>query len=148
MELTPGAATDYAQVEDEVRDLCKLLDVQEIGFDQWQAQYMAQRLLKNGLPMTEFPHQVRTFSDPMKEIEAMILDRKLSHDGNPAMTWMVGNVTAKADKKDNIYPNKARPSDERCKIDGLVALIMATGLMLRTREQGSLAEWLADPVTG
>ena len=146
LELTPGNATDYTMIEDEIIALNKHLDCQEVGFDQWQAQYMAQRLLKGGIPMTEFPHQVRTFSDPMKEIESMTLDDKLNHDGNPAMTWMVGNVTASKDKKDNIYPNKARPNDERCKIDGLVALIMAMGLYLRAEEGGTLSDWLANPV--
>lgn len=143
---TPGSATDYAFIEERIRDLCKLLAVQEIGFDPWQAQYLMQRLLENGLPVVEFPHQVRTFSDPMKEVEAMVLDRKLRHADDPCLTWMMGSVVCKADSKENIYPTKSRPHDERCKIDGVVALIMATGLMLRTREEGSLADWLADPV--
>ena len=40
------------------------------------------------------------------------------------MTWMIGNVTAMRDAKDNVYPRKAR--DEN-KIDGVVALLMALG---------------------
>ena len=49
------------------------------------------------------------------------------HDGDPAMTWMLSNVVAKPDAKDNVYPRKERPEN---KIDGPVALIMAMGRML------------------
>lgn len=145
LTLTPGSATDYAFIQEAIEDWCKHFAVQEIAFDPWQAQFLMQRMAEKGMAVCEFPHQVRTFSDPMKEVEAMILDRKLRHD-NSVLTWMVGNTVVKADAKENIYPTKSRPHDDKCKIDGLVALIMATGLMLRTREDGSLADWLADPV--
>jgi len=36
--------------------------------------------------------------------------------------WMFGNVVAKLDKKDNIFPNR---DNERSKIDGVVAIIMS-----------------------
>lgn len=143
MVRTPGSATDYAFIEEELLRLTRELDCQDIGFDPWQAQYLMQRMAHHGLPVVEFPHQVRTFSDPMKEIEAMILDRKLWHDGNPCMTWMAGNVVVKADAKENIYPTKSRPD---AKIDGFVALVMATGLMLREKNNGTLDEWLSDGV--
>ena len=48
------------------------------------------------------------------------------------MAWMMGNVVAKFDAKDNVYPRKEREQD---KIDGPVALIMALGLALRTPEK-------------
>lgn len=146
LELTPGNATDYGRIEDKLSELAGFFDIRGVGFDQWQAQYMAQRLMERGLPMTEFPHQVRTMSDPMKEVEALVLDRRLWHDGNPAMTWMMGNVMAKADAKENVYPTKANPNDPRCKIDGVVALIMAMGLALREKNEGSIDDWLNDPV--
>ena len=38
------------------------------------------------------------------------------------MAWMVSNVVAHLDAKDNIYPRKERAEN---KIDGVVALIMA-----------------------
>ena len=146
LELTSGAATDYAYVESYVETLLRDYDVQQIGFDEWQAQYLATRLAGKGAPMIAFPHQVRTFSDPMKEIDAMIHNGSIFHDGNKLMTAMVGNVVVKADAKENIFCTKSRPNDPRCKIDGFVALVMATGLMLREKEVGSLAGFLADPI--
>jgi phage terminase large subunit-like protein len=58
----------------------------------------------------------------MKELEAITLSRRLHHDGSPVMRWMISNVVAHRDAKDNIYPRKERPEN---KIDGVVATIMA-----------------------
>ena len=44
------------------------------------------------------------------------------HDGDPVMGWMMSNVVAHLDAKDNIYQRKERPEN---KIDGVVATIMA-----------------------
>jgi len=44
------------------------------------------------------------------------------------MTWMMSNVVAKVDAKDNIFPRKEFPQN---KIDGPVALIMAIGVQLK-----------------
>ncbi|MCY1464492.1 hypothetical protein D9M71_825210 [compost metagenome] len=43
---------------------------------------------------------------------------------------MMGNVAAKIDAKENIYPRKENDNDPHCKIDGPVTLIMAMGRAL------------------
>jgi len=143
--FTPGAATDYAYIEERLGEIARILEVQEVSFDPWQAQYLMQRMMAQGMPVVEFPHQVRTMSDPMKEVESLVLDGRLYHN-NPVMDWMMGNVVTKADAKENIYPTKERKGDDKSKIDGVVALIMAMGRYLITAERGSLDEWLSDPV--
>ena len=70
-------------------------------------------------------------SEPMKTLEALVLQGKLTHDGNPMMTWMISNVVCHRDAKDNIYPRKER---EENKIDGPVAAIMALGRLLAGKE--------------
>jgi phage terminase large subunit-like protein len=47
---------------------------------------------------------------------------------------MASNVTAKEDKKENIFPNKDMPEN---KIDGMVALIMAMGRAI-AQEQSTI----------
>ncbi len=63
----------------------------------------------------------------MKMIEAAVLDGKYWHDNNPVMNWMITNVAAKANMKDDLYPRKAREHDPLCKIDGPVTSIMSMG---------------------
>jgi phage terminase large subunit-like protein len=143
--FTPGSATDYGYIEERLRDLAKSLDVAEISFDPWQAQYLMQRMLAEGMPVVEFPHQVRTMSDPMKEVEALVLDGRLYHN-NPALDWMMSNVVTKQDAKENIYPTKSKKDDDKCKIDGVVALIMAMGRYLSARDEGDFDRFLAAPI--
>lgn len=131
MMLTPGAVTDYAYIEEDLRDLARLLDIQGVPFDPWQATYLATRMQGEGLPMVEYRQTAQNMSEPMKSLEAMVLEGTLVHDGSPVMAWMVSNVVCHIDAKDNIYPRKEFPEN---KIDGVVALIMALGLAIRQRE--------------
>jgi phage terminase large subunit-like protein len=92
-------------------------------------------LTNAGLPCVEVKPTVLSLSEPMKQVEALIRDRKLHHDGDPVMTWMMSNVVAKEDAKDNVYPRKDRPEK---KIDGFVALCMAMNRAMAADEGG---EW-------
>ena len=56
--------------------------------------------------MIEFPMTVQRFSGPMKEVDADIVSGKLRHNGDPC-SWMTGNVVARKDAKDNVFPRKA-----------------------------------------
>jgi phage terminase large subunit-like protein len=128
--LTPGNMTDYAFIEQDILDLSKEVDLQDIAFDDWQANYLITRLSNTSLTVVDYNQTVKNMSDPMKEVEAKALDGKLYHDGNPLMTVMMGNVAAKIDAKSNIYPRKENDNDPNCKIDGPVALIMTMGRAL------------------
>ena len=125
---TPGDVTDFDQIEsDLVNDLTRF-DVQEIGFDPWQSTQMMNRLATAGARVTEFRQVVANFSEPTKDLDALMRTQGLVHDGNPVMAWMIGNAVGHYDAKDNVYPRKERPEN---KIDGAVALIMVRGLKLK-----------------
>jgi phage terminase large subunit-like protein len=75
----------------------------------------------------------------MKEMEKLVLERKLAHGNCPILTWMVSNVVAKIDAKDNIYPNKERAE---AKIDGVVGAIMALSrAILQGEDQSPSSPW-------
>jgi len=140
---TLGSTTDYAFVEEELKSLAKQFDVEYFIFDQWQANYLITRMQEERLPVMELPMTVKNLSDAMKEVEAQVLDGKLWHDGNTCMTWQVGNVTAKADARNNVYPRKANDNDKNCHIDGPVTLIMAMTRWQIDTDTGSLSDFLA-----
>jgi hypothetical protein len=48
--------------------------------------------------------------------------RRIHHNGDPALAWMIDNLKAKVISKDNIFPDKESPDR---KIDGAVALLIA-----------------------
>lgn len=130
LTLTPGNMTDYAFIEQDILELAKRVEMVDVAFDDWQANYLITRLVNTSLPVVDYNQTVRNMSEPMKETEAHALAGTLWHDGNPMMTWMMGNVAARVDAKENIYPRKENDSDPLCKIDGPVALIMAMGRAL------------------
>ena len=122
LTVTPGNVIDFGWIEGELVELASRFEVQAVAYDPFQATQLSTRMLAEGLPMIEVRPTVLNFSEPMKTLEALVLQRKLIHDGDPVLTWMASNVVAHMDAKDNIYPRKERPEN---KIDGIVALIMA-----------------------
>jgi phage terminase large subunit-like protein len=130
--VTPGAQTDIAFIEEDMMKFASVVNLQDAAFDDWQANDLMGRLQKTSLKdkVINFNQTVRNMSEPMKEVEARVINRKLWHDGNPVMTWMMGNVVGKLDAKENIYPRKESESDPNCKIDGPIGLIMAVGRSL------------------
>lgn len=122
LTVTPGNVIDFGWIEADLIEMSSRFQVQGVAFDPFQATQLSTRMLAEGLPMIEVRPTVLNFSEPMKALEALVLQRRLIHDGDPVLGWMASNVVAHLDAKDNIYPRKERPEN---KIDGIVALIMA-----------------------
>ena len=120
--VTPGNVIDFGWIESDLLDMATRYEIQAVAFDPFQATQLSTRMLAEGLPMIEVRPTVLNFSEPMKTLEALVLQKKLVHDGDPVLAWMASNVVAHLDVKDNIYPRKERAEN---KIDGIVALIMA-----------------------
>ena len=135
---TPGAMTDFSVVEEGLREDLSRFEVQAIAYDPWQATQLATRLSEDGAPMVEFRNTVQNMSDPMKSLEALVLDGRIKYCPNPAMTWMMGNVVAKLDAKDNIFPRKERYEN---KIDGPVAMIYALAMCMSDLETDDSDDW-------
>jgi phage terminase large subunit-like protein len=121
LTVTPGNVIDFGWIEADLIDFVSRHSVQAVAFDPFQATQLSTRMLSEGMPMIEVRPTVLNFSEPMKTLEALVLQGKLIHDGDPVLGWMASNVVAHLDAKDNIYPRKERPEN---KIDGIVALIM------------------------
>lgn len=123
-DLTPGNVIDFDRIEDDLIELRSDFEIKEVPYDPFQATQFAVHMVDEGFPMVEFGATVKNFSEPMKELEAMIIEREIEFEKDPVLNWMFGNVVAKTDKKENIFPDKERKAN---KIDGVVALIMALG---------------------
>jgi phage terminase large subunit-like protein len=130
LTTTPGEVIDFDYIEEDLKELASFLEIIEAGYDPYQATQFATHMLEDGFPMVEVRPTVLNFSEPMKELEALILKRRFFYN-DPMFTWMMGNVVAKIDKKDNIYPDKERVEN---KIDDVVATIMAMNRWMASRE--------------
>lgn len=144
LTVTDGAIIDFMVIENKILEDCKRFEVIEVPYDPFQATQLSMRLLNQGVNMVEVRPTVLNFSEPMKQLEALVLDKKFHHNGDPVLTWMVSNVVCHTDAKDNIYPRKERHEN---KIDGVVALIMALSRAIAdNNEHGNLDDFLANPI--
>lgn len=121
---TPGNTTEYAFIQKRLEQHLAAHHVAEIVSDPYEAAQLAQRLGQTKVPFVEYPQQVKFLSPALKEMQAALLDGRLHHDGNKVMRWMVGNVTAKQDANDNVFPRKERADQH---IDGVSATLNAIG---------------------
>lgn len=141
---TEGDVTDFGVIEDDLLDDAKRFRILEAPYDPFQATQFSQRMVAEGLPMIEIGATVKNFSEPMKWLEALVLQKRFHHDGNPVLTWMVSNTVCHRDAKENIFPRKER---EENKIDGLVALLMCLNRAMSTHvESGNINDFIFDPV--
>jgi phage terminase large subunit-like protein len=143
LTVTEGAVIDFEVIEQGLLSDASRFDVREIPYDPFQATQLSTRMAAQGLPMVEMRPTVLNFSEPMKNLEALVLEKRLHHNADPVMAWMVSNVVCHRDAKDNIYPRKERPEN---KIDGVVALIMALGRAMQPSDEGDLDGFLNAPL--
>lgn len=142
---TDGNAVDYVAIRDDIFWIRDKFQLVEVAFDPHQARMMVAELMEEGIECIEVRPLVLNFSEPMKEVDALIRERAIAHDGDPVYSWMLSNVLAKADQKDNVYPvkDKAQPQN---KIDGPVAHIMVMARWMLIEEKPSIDDFLNKPV--
>lgn len=123
LKTTMGNMIDYESLtQDTIAEVARF-GVSRIGFDKtYAAQYAQEVGKRSSAVMVDIPQRVLFLSPPMKQLEALVMDGRIHHDGNPALTWMVGNLVAHPDANENVFPRKSR---DESKIDGAVSLILA-----------------------
>lgn len=124
LEVAGEDVTDLDAFKDQAVALCKEYQVEEMPSDPNRAWGVYPAMVKEGVPIVEYRNTVLTMSEPMKELDALIRSGRIIHNGDPVLAWAISNVTARMDKKDNVFPNKESPDN---KIDPVVGIIMALG---------------------
>jgi phage terminase large subunit-like protein len=133
---TPGNVIDYEFIQKDIVKASEDYDLQEIGFDPWNASALANTLYNDyGIMMVEMRQGTKTLSEPAKDILVNVKQEKLSHAGNPVLRWCADNLVMIADANENIRPAKDKAVE---RIDGMVALINAWGRLI-------FSEYFGDP---
>lgn len=131
LTITPGNVTDFSYIEEDMKESMGEFEIQEIAYDPFQATQFATHMLEDGYPMIEYGQTVKNISEPMKQLEAEILKQNIEFEMDPMLFWMFGNVVAKVDAKDNIFPRRERNQN---KIDGPVSVIIAMARAIAMQE--------------
>ncbi len=130
VNLCDGPVVDYEQVRTDLLDDSERYQVLGVGFDPYNAAQLSVKLADtDGLPMISFRQGFLSMSEPIKQMERLILTRSLVHFANPVLRWMISNADIKEDPAGNVKivkPGKDSPK----KVDGVVASVMAIGLSI------------------
>jgi phage terminase large subunit-like protein len=146
VQVTDGDITDFDVLAEDMRRDCRMFDMQEIAFDPALSMYFAGKLIEEGLPLVEITQRALFFTPPLLQTENLVLEKKLRHDGNPVMSWMVSNLVVKVSKFNELRaPTKERPEN---KIDGPMAMLMALGRALAMVPKENIDDFINSPIVG
>jgi len=126
---TPGNVADQNFIQGYIMQLAEKYRIKTIAYDRWNSTMLVTNLMAEGANMSPFAQSYAHMNVPTKMIDSKLYGGELQHDGNPVMSWMIGNVEISQDSSGNIKPDKKKSQE---KIDGVVGLAMAIG------------EWLTD----
>lgn len=144
LDATDGSEVDYREILESAKEASLETPARETPVDPHGATNLSHQLDDEGLNPITIVQNYTNMSDPMKELEAAIVSGRFHHDGNPIMTWCMGNVVGKflPGNDDVVRPIK---QGDHNKIDGAVALIMAVGRALTYAQVGeSVLDTLSD----
>lgn len=135
LEATPGPTVDYEFVAAHLRGLFDTLDIRKIAFDRWNWRHLKPWLLAAGFAEEQldgdnavfepFGQGYASMSPAMRDLESLLLNKKLAHGGHPVLTMCMMNATVRQDPSGNRKLDKQK---SRGRIDGAVALAMATAM--------------------
>lgn len=130
---TEGNVCDYKKIRNDILDLREKYKIRKIAFDSWNATQITVDLAQDGFDMEPFRQGTFSMNAPTKEMLKRLAAGRLHHGNHPVMTWMAGNAAALTDGDGNIKPSKKKSKE---KIDGIVALCMAIGVMIKEQNEG------------
>lgn len=132
LDTTPGPTVDYAYVADYLADLFDRHDVRKIAFDRWNWRHLKPWLAKAGFTDAQLEGDAAVFepmgqgfqsmSPALRDLESVLLNRKIRHGGHPVLEMCARNATVQADPAGNRKLSKIKSHG---RIDGMVALAMA-----------------------
>lgn len=135
---TPGNVVDHDFIRTEVGHLGQIYEIQEIGYDPYNATQIVVQLETDGFKMVKMRQGVQTLHAPCKEFEKLITAGQLNPSASPILTWMASNVSVIRDSNGNMKPNR---ENKRLKIDGIVATIMGLGRAIATDPEGDRSKY-------
>ena len=134
LNTCPGASIDYAFIARELRTLFDEHDVKALAFDRWNWRFLKPYLEREGFTeleiakFVEFGQGYMSMSPALRELENMLLKGSLRHGNHPVLTMCAANATIVQDPAENRKFVKHKGTR---RIDGMVALAMAVGVMYK-----------------
>lgn len=131
LQTTPGASIEYEFIAEHLRGVFDRCNVKAIAFDRYNMRFLKPWLEKAGFTeqelekFIEFGQGFISMSPAIRELESLLLARKVRHGGHPVLQMCARNATIVQDPAENRKFVKGKSTG---RIDGMVALAMAVGV--------------------
>jgi phage terminase large subunit-like protein len=129
LQTTPGASVQYEYVANYLHNMFDQHRVGKIGFDAWNIKFLVPWLLNAGFTESQIKEKFlsvgqgfKDMSPALRDLESLILEKKLRHGDHPVLKWCASNCVIDRDSAGNRKLSKKRSSG---RIDGMVALLNA-----------------------
>jgi len=140
IHTTPGNIIDYSFIRKKINDLADVYSIQEIAHDPWNATQIALDLAGDGFAMVPIRQGFISMSAPSKELERLVMGRKLRHGGHPVLRWMLDCASIIQDATGNIKPVKPDRRQSSKRIDGIVATVIGLARIIARDNRASIYE--------
>ena len=143
LTLTPGKAVDYRMVAAEMKQVFAKYDVQGVGFDRWRIDMLKPWLAMEGLTdvdidkFRDFGQGHASMTPALDALEVKLLNEQLKHGENPILTMCASNVKVDTSGGGKKFDKRKY----RGRIDGMVALAMAVGVMPHASTEETKRTW-------
>jgi phage terminase large subunit-like protein len=137
--LIPGRSADKVWIGQWLARETAGTELVTIGCDRWGLADLTAAWERDGLHnlvsrLSPVGQGFKDMTGLVAAFEALILDRKISHQANPVLRWAAANATITQDPAGN---RKLDKSQARGRIDPVIAALMACGLSARAEAQPS-----------
>lgn len=128
---TPGKAIEYEHVAEWMRGFFDANDVAFVAFDRALMKYLLPWLVKAGFTEAEMAKFVEygqgtlSMTPALRDLEVKLLNQQLRHGNHPVLSMCAANAKVVGDSGARKFDKKRA----RGRIDGMVALAMAVGVM-------------------
>jgi len=147
---TYGRSIEYEFVAHELRKIFDSYNIKSIAFDRYNMKHLKPWLEKAGFTEQDlekfvpFGQGFVSMSPAIRELESLLLQKKLKHGNHPVLSMCAANVVTIADPAEN---RKFVKSKSTGRIDGMVALAMAVGVMPNeVEEEGDYDGFFMNPI--
>jgi phage terminase large subunit-like protein len=151
LSTTPGRSIEYEFIAATLREVFDRYNIQQLAFDRYNMKFLRPWLERAGFSpeelekFVEFGQGFISMSPAIRELESKLLQKQLRHGANPVLTMCAANATTVNDPAGNRKFVKTKSTG---RIDGMVSLAMAIGVMPNQAQTEDLDGFLANPVRG
>lgn len=139
IKLCPGSSIDLRWVVQQVAETCQTFDIQSIAFDRWRVEFFKTLLDEKDVSvnLVPFGQGFKDMSPALDQFEALAVDGKILHGGNPVLRYNFANAKVRIDPAGGRKLDKAKSLS---RIDGAVAAVMSIGVQLMPGDKDEMGE--------